>query len=84
MDYSGFHVGIVVENDDPKFWGRVKVFVPEHAPNLDKLNKWIDEGKLPSTDGGIDRELFFFFFYKEIRPILVVILDEVKRFILFV
>ena len=81
MDYSGFHVGIVVENDDPKFWGRVKVFVPEHAPNLDKLNKWIDEGKLPSTDGGIDRELFFNAIDKEISPDLVAILDELKEYL---
>lgn len=80
MDYHGFHVGIVVENDDPKYWGRVKVFVPEHAPNLDKLNEWIESGKLPAN-GNKCREFLFNALDKEISPDLVAILDELKEYL---
>lgn len=67
--YSGFHIGIVVENDDPNYGGRVKVYVPEHSPNLDKLNKWIKEGK----------EIKFNAIDKDISPELVEILDDLKE-----
>ena len=67
--YSGFHVGIVVENDDPNYGGRVKVYVPEHSPNLEKLNNWIKEGK----------EIKFNAIDKDMSPELVEILDDLKE-----
>lgn len=69
MSYDGFHIGIVVQNDDPNFGGRVKVFVPEHAPNIDKLNRYIREG----------REIKFNAIDKDLSPELVEILDDLKE-----
>lgn len=67
--YSGFHIGIVVENDDPTYGGRVKVWVPENSPNLDKLNKWIEDGK----------EITFSVADAEISPELMEIWDDLKK-----
>lgn len=76
MDYSGFHLGIVVQNNDPNFWGRVKVFVPEHSPNIDKLNKWIDDG---NPEGKDKWEFLFNAVDKEISPQLMEIFDDLKE-----
>ena len=70
-NYSGFHIGIVVENNDPNFGGRVKVWVPENSPNLDKLNNWIKEGK----------EITFNAPDSEISPELMEIWDELKEYL---
>ena len=67
--YSGFHIGIVVENDDPNYGGRVKVWVPENSPNLDKMNKWIKEGK----------EITFNSADSEMSPELMEIWDDLKK-----
>ena len=68
-DYSGFHIGIVVENNDPNFGGRVKVWVPEHSPNLNKLNEWFEQGK----------EIRFNSIDADMSPELVEILDDLKK-----
>ena len=69
VDYSGFHLGIVVENDDPNYGGRIKVFVPEHMPNLDKVKKWISDGK----------DIVFRSIDSDMSPELVEILDDLKQ-----
>ena len=68
-DFSGFHVGIVVENDDPELGGRVKVWVPEHSPNLDKFTEWIKSGK----------EIKISAIDKDMSPEFVEILDDLKK-----
>lgn len=42
--FPGFYLGIVVQNNDPEMRGRVKVFVPEHAPSVYSLNQDTMEG----------------------------------------
>lgn len=44
MSGLGFHLGIVVQNNDPEKRGRVKIFVPEHSPPIQALTDIMKEG----------------------------------------
>lgn len=44
MGLNGFHLGIVVQNNDPEKRGRVKIFVPEHCPPIQPLTDTMKQG----------------------------------------
>lgn len=46
MNPLGIHLGIVVQNNDPEYRGRVKIFVPEHAPTIKGLTDELKKGVL--------------------------------------
>ena len=55
--FNSFYIGIVVQNNDPEYRGRIKVWVP--SVNATVYNKWnqvkLDRKfKFPGTAGGVD------------------------------
>lgn len=57
-------IGMVIQNNDPEMRGRVKVYIPQTAPNITKLNTNVDK--------------FFNFIGQNISPDITTVLDELK------
>ena len=65
----GIHLGIVVQNNDPEFRGRVKIFVPEHAPSIKGLTENLKKGVVIAFKS-ID---------KEYSPDIAAIIQDIKN-----
>jgi len=69
--YNGMHVGIVVQNNDPQYRGRVKVFVPHISPTVYK--NWIENTKDKAA-----KDRVFKFLGDNISSDLTNIVDDLK------
>ena len=65
----GIHLGIVVQNNDPEFRGRVKIFVPEHAPTIKGLTETLKKGVI----------LAFKSIDKDYSPEIASIIQDIKN-----
>jgi len=65
----GIHLGIVVQNNDPEYRGRVKIFVPEHAPSIKGLTEELKKGVV----------LAFKSVDKDYSPEIANIIQEIKN-----
>lgn len=68
VQYNGMYRGIVVQNNDPEMRGRVKIFVPEHAPSISILNDMTMDGVV----------LKFKNIHRKASPEIDAALDEIK------
>lgn len=69
--YNGMYLGIVVQNNDPQYRGRVKVFVPHISPTVYK--NWVE-----NSDTVKAKDKIFKFLGKNISSDLNDIVDDLK------